>query len=181
MKYCITGLILILLSTNLLSQKRVYIRIYTMGGKLVEKGYLTGTTDSSILLSKKDVSMEIKITEIGFIKSGRSADQTLLMGGLITGTISGFWKMFAWVEPKSTTSLFSNISIGGLPKDTRFSMFSAGFILGGIGGTAITGIIVGLTKHSLYFPVKNEYDVWQKTKKDLDNMIPGAKNKDAPQ
>ncbi len=72
-------------SCSVWAQKTIFIRVYNLSGKKINKGHLLSVTDSTLLLEGKNSSLIIPVTSIGFIKTNRSAGNNLLIGSLAGG------------------------------------------------------------------------------------------------
>src|SRR6185436_11850757 len=86
MKKTIVLLLLLFSFINLTAQKKTFLRIYDMAGKKIGKGYLVGTTDSTIILKSSDQIKIFSSSLIGTIKTKRSVGHTaLVVGGIAAG------------------------------------------------------------------------------------------------
>src|SRR4051812_29523323 len=82
----ITLLLLILLGYNAYAQKSIFVRVYDLKGKKINKGHVTMVTDTALQLRRKTESVDIPVRTIGFIKTKRSAGNNLLIGSLVGAT-----------------------------------------------------------------------------------------------
>jgi len=63
---------LILLTTNIVAQKLIFVRVYSMSGKLIQKGYIKSLSDSTLELEHNGMSNEIPVSKINNIKTKHS-------------------------------------------------------------------------------------------------------------
>lgn len=70
--------LLVVLCTAAQAQKRTFLRLYSLTGVKFSKGYLIGTTDSSLFIHMKKYTTEIPVASIGYIKLNRSAGHEIL-------------------------------------------------------------------------------------------------------
>jgi hypothetical protein len=78
-----TFIFLISLSCNVCAQKSIFVRIYNLTGERINKGQVLAVTDSSLQLEGKEASINIPVSQIGFIKTKRSAGNNLFKGSII--------------------------------------------------------------------------------------------------
>src|ERR1051325_5402347 len=70
-KGTITLLALLLCCFTLqLQAKSTFIRVFGLNGKLLAKGDLVATTDTSVIVQRHKQQVEIAVTKIGLIKTG---------------------------------------------------------------------------------------------------------------
>jgi uncharacterized membrane protein (DUF485 family) len=78
MKRAIACLLLLFFLLPLLhAQQKVFLRIYNTDGKKISKGYLSATTDSSIILLNGNSREEVSVARIGDIKSHHLSNRIL--------------------------------------------------------------------------------------------------------
>jgi hypothetical protein len=88
MKKIITLLVIIALCTTGYSQqncKSIFIRVFDHQGRKFEKGFLAGTSDSTLTLSNGNHTIEIPMGKIDELKLKRSLGHTVLMTSLLVG------------------------------------------------------------------------------------------------
>lgn len=73
-----------------------FVRVYNLTGEKISKGRITEITDSSLVVSRGEKSLNIELSKIDIIKTKRSAGNNILWGagigagtGLIAGAIEG--------------------------------------------------------------------------------------------
>jgi hypothetical protein len=94
MKLFITALLLAI-GFGCMAQRNQFVRVFDLQGKKFYKGYVIGITDTSLIFKN---SIEIYATDIGMIKTKRSAGHNVGLGIPIgiaasygTGSIVGGW------------------------------------------------------------------------------------------
>lgn len=73
---------LVLLSHDIYSQKSIFVRVYDLTGKKVNKGHVLTVTDTSLQLQGKSV-VDIPAHSIGSIKTRHSGGNNVLVGSII--------------------------------------------------------------------------------------------------
>ncbi|MFC4723393.1 hypothetical protein ACFO5O_13745 [Geojedonia litorea] len=63
--------------------KRSFVRVYNLEGNKINKGNVLAVNDTLLLLQKGKRSVKIAASDIGFIKTKRSAGHNVLMGAAI--------------------------------------------------------------------------------------------------
>ncbi len=107
----------------------MFIRVYNMDGKKISKGNFTFINDSVLGIKRDNKLVQIQITDIGSIKTKRSAGHNVLLGSAIGGGSMAILGA-ASADPDS----FLGWSAG--------EGIAAGIILGAPVGAAIGGITV---------------------------------------
>lgn len=79
-------LLLILLSYKVNAQKSIFVRVYDLTGKKINKGHVITATDTSLQLEGKSTPVDIPVRRIGFIKTKHSMGNNLLIGSVIGAT-----------------------------------------------------------------------------------------------
>lgn len=150
MKRLFTILSLVLIYYNVCAQKTLFVRIYDLNGKKINKGHVLAITDTSLLLNTKGGhKINIPINSFTTIKTKRSAGHNLLIGSL------------ALMVPLAIVGAAS-----GSPNDTGFLSFTAAE---GVGAGALVGIPIGaaiggisvLLKGSKTFVINGQIDKWR--------------------
>ena len=68
------------------SQKPTFLRLYDVHGKKIDRGELFETTDTSLVLTRKNIFTETPVTKVNVIKSKRTTGHRILITTLkITG------------------------------------------------------------------------------------------------
>src|SRR4051812_24827472 len=78
----LTLVFLVLLSHNIYSQKSIFVRVYDLTGKKVNKGHLLTITDTSLQVKGKSF-VDIPVRSIGSIKTKHLVGNNLLVGSTI--------------------------------------------------------------------------------------------------
>lgn len=118
--------------------KRSFVRVYNLEGKKINKGIVLAVNDTLLLLQKGKRSVKIAVSDIGFIKTKRSAGHNVLMGAAIGST---------------AVSIISVASINpddGFIIDTTPNNFGDAIAVGIVGGG-----ILGSTIGAITIPFKN--------------------------
>lgn len=87
----ITFLALFILSLSVFAQQKhdvpaIFVRVYDLQGKKINKGKVFAVTDSLLHLSKKKEIVRIPVKTIGLIKTKRVAGYNVLLGTAIGAT-----------------------------------------------------------------------------------------------
>lgn len=115
------------------SEIRVFLRIYNMEGKKINKGHFQFINDSILGIRRDKKTFQIHVRDIGQIKTKRSVGYNVLVGatsGLFAGAILGSLNAptdssggtFTWAGGSSGDELASGLTVGIL----------SGTIIGGI-------------------------------------------------
>ena len=118
-----------------------FIRVYDLNGTKISKGRIARITDTSLVVSRGEIPVNIELSKIGFIKTKRSVGNNILYGAAIgagTGAILG-------------------LASGGENEWWGKGEGAGGFglILGAMGAGA--GAITAIFKKSKTFSVKGKY------------------------
>ncbi|OYX24879.1 MAG: hypothetical protein B7Z06_08290 [Flavobacteriales bacterium 32-35-8] len=141
----------LILSINVSAQKEIkhslFIRVYNLEGRIINKGNIIFLNDSLIGL-KNNRNIEINVRDIGFIKTKRSAGNNILIGAVAGGI---------------TSAVLGAVSSD--PNDWVFSYTPAegallGGVLGALGGGAIGGI-TALSKKVKTYIINGDLEKWQ--------------------
>jgi len=97
MRLLCTLLCMAFLSSTVSAQKKMFVRVFDLSGKKVSRGHIVNITDSSLHLNvKKKGIVDLMATDIGKIKTKRSAGRNIGIGalagigaGAVIGEISG--------------------------------------------------------------------------------------------
>ena len=87
----ITIILLLSLCCSVVAQKSIFVRVYDLEGKKMNKGRVLSVTNPSLHLKKGRRAVIIPVQNIGYIKTKRSEGHNVLVGsliGLTTGTIA---------------------------------------------------------------------------------------------
>jgi hypothetical protein len=160
----ITVLVLLLCGFTIqLHAKSTFVRVYNLQRKLIVKGDLVATTDSSVIIQHRKEQVEIAVTNIGFIKTGRPVAGPIGIGAGV-GAVAG---LFAGLigSGDSGTGAYAQLdeSLGA----------ATGFALGTAGG-AVVGAIITATKKRQRIQVNGDVNAWQQSRQLLNAIIPPA-------
>lgn len=171
-KICISTL-WIVMTISSFSQENTFLRVYNPFGNKIAQGHLSGTTDSSLLLTKGEKTLEINYSLISFIKTKHSTWHNILVTGAIFGG-AGMILAIATHKSSSTTgpSTLGNFQINFSTESEAI----AGLVVGGITGAAIGGIAGSLKKINTY-KVNAHFEDWQKVRLKLDTYLANKKEK----
>jgi len=132
------------------AQDSLFVRVYDLHDKKTHKGRIASITDSSLTLRLRDSLTTVPVSQIGSIRTRRSAGHNLLVGavvGVAAGTILG-------VLASATTD-------GTFFSDTPASTW----ILSGAGGGALWGTAFGAAtlagKHSRRYSIDGDPMNWK--------------------
>ncbi len=140
--------ITLILSINVCAQNgfentNVFVRVYDLQGKKIGKGKILSISETSLQLNRKGESVKIPVSNIGFIKTKRSAGNNVLIGAIAGATTLGLIGAIT-AEPDAIIFGFS-ASEGA----------AGGAVLGGIAGAAIGGITI-LFKNSKSYEINGD-------------------------
>jgi len=162
--------ILLLITAVVQAQKRTFLRLYSLAGFKFQKGYLAGTTDSSLSIYKGGDTIEVPVVNIGYIKTKRSVGHSMWVGALAVGVPSIVYGA-ASGEPKVNDN-----TLGGLIHDATVFTPAEGAVtgafLGGIIGAA-TGAIISAIGKSTTFKINGSLDEWRLQKRMVDLLQAG--------
>ncbi len=136
---------------------QMFVRIYNMDGKKINKGRVVFVRDSLLGLKRDSKTFEITYKEIGFIKTKHSEGHNVLMGATVGATSLG---IIGAVSAEPDAMIFSYSSGEGA---------AAGIVLGGIAGAAVGGITI-LFKKTEVFIVQGDLGKFKAFKDWCDKM-----------
>lgn len=130
-----------------IKNKSLFVRVYNLEGKKINKGKMVNLTDSILTIEKNSISKKIAITEIGFIKTKRSEGNNIVMG-TVAGAAFGAILGAATADPDAWILGYTSAegAIGG-------------GVLGAVGGAAIGGITI-LFKKSETYVINGNREIW---------------------
>lgn len=135
-----------------MAQKKTFMRLYSMSGQILQKGFYYGVTDSSVILFKNKEKVEVPVATIGVIKLRRTSSHNILVGiGIGSAT---FGTLFAALGEKPQEGSIRINSWTGL---------KIGVFLGGIAG-GLVGALVRGTKKDVSFNINGSSILWQEQK-----------------
>ena len=126
------------------NEKSKYVRVYNLEGQKINKGRVVYTNDSILGLKKGKQFHDIRILDIGYIKTKHSGGNNILvacLAGMSFGAIAGASTAddLFWVSPSEGATAFG--------------------LLGAIGGAAIGGIVSG-AKNRETFIIDGDINKW---------------------
>lgn len=148
MKYLIIAIILVL-SINVVAQNKIvntniFIRVYDLQGKKINKGKIKLISKKSIELFFKGKTIKIPLSKIGKIKTKRSGGYNVAKGALIGGS------------SLALIGLVSGDNDSGAVSFLATDKAALGLISGGFFGAAVGGITAIFKKSKLYIIDGNE-------------------------
>ena len=167
-KLFLLSVILTLSVTLLHAQKKIFIRVYDLSGYKSAKGFLAGTTDTSVLILKDSVPLSIHVSNISHIKTKRSIGHTILLSSIVGGVTFGI------IGAASGEKDVNDGTLGGSIHDAvSFSpaeAFAAGLILGSIvsGGA---GAIIHATGRHHTFTINGSLENFKRERQAIDNLL----------
>lgn len=144
---CISLLCFGLQAQNKSVSKDPFIRIYNLEGKKVLKGRVAGVSDHTISLDRGGEIREMDISEVGFIRTKRSAGHNVLIGASAASAIAAV-TFASQADPDAW--IFGYTAGEGI---------LAGFILGAPAGAGI-GALTSLFKKSRQYEINGEPTKW---------------------
>jgi hypothetical protein len=156
-------LIMVTTTLSIAGQKKTFLRVYDVHGRKITKGFITGTTDTSVLIGDGDLINSIPAKKIGRIKTKRSIGHSILMTGLFIGTSSAL------------LSLVATAGLSRVVSTPRGKAFVSGFFIGaGIGGAL--GGFWGAAKKINDFNINGNLENWRKLRPVIDQLYAGPVN-----
>jgi len=158
---CLLALVM-LIHTFASAQEKIFLRFYDFFGYKFEKGQFIASTDSSIVVSRDTLLIEILISSIYSIKTRRSFGHQTLVSSLITGIPLTIYAVSVG-EPPTNENTF-----GGLLHDAI--IFTPGEaavlgILGGIGSGTILGALLSANNKTLL--IGGDKEIWKRISKQI--------------
>ena len=133
---------------NELKNSNIFVRVFDLQGKKINKGKIFSISETSLQLIKKGENIKINFSSIGSIKTKRSAGNNLLIGAGVGATTLGI--IMARPAEDGWSGDGYSASEGAL----------GGVVLGGISGTAIGGITI-LFKNSKSYLINGDLSKWK--------------------
>ncbi len=128
---------------NEFKNPKVFVRVYNLHGKKIEKGKVYKCTDTTLVLKRNKKLVKIPVSEIGSIKTKRSGRNNILIGAA-----SGF--VYGAITIVDSTEL----------EEFRGPYALLGGITGGAVGAAVGGITI-LFKNSKSYKINGDVLKWQ--------------------
>lgn len=128
----------------------IFVRVYNLDGKKINKGHVAFVGDTILGLNKNGNYVEIKVREIGTIKTKKSAGHNLLIGtaaGAATGAI------FGAIVAEESRDLFYLY-------DYESEAITSFMIIGTVAGAAGSGISIAI-KNSETYVINGDLEKWQ--------------------
>lgn len=150
------------------AQKKVFIRIYSIGSIKSVEGFYSGHTDSSIIVTRKNQSDSINYSNIQFIKTKKTTGHHILIGAILgaaAGAITGLVTNKPAPPPDPNCS-FCNV-LDYAFYFTPGEAAAAGGLLGGASGVAV-GAIIGLTNKRQTININGDFKNWRIISTQLD-------------
>ncbi len=145
----------LILSLNAFTQNSIentgrFVRVYDLQGKKIAKGIIYSISESSLQLIRNESSFEVPLSEIGSIKTKRSAGHKVLVGATIGATTMAI----AGAATSNPESWPNDWTVG--------EGASAGAFIGGIAGALIGGLTgISHSKNSKSYEINGDKAKWQ--------------------
>jgi hypothetical protein len=143
-----TIIVLLSLSCTVRAQKSIFVRVYDLTGKKINKGHLLAATDTSLLLEGTTTPANIPVHNIGFIKTKRSGGNNVLTGSIIA--VSTMAIVGAVTSDPNAGFLAYNAGEGA----------AGGALIGLPFGAAIGGLTI-LLKNSKTYVINGDMKNWK--------------------
>jgi hypothetical protein len=155
--------LLVFLELHVNAQKKIFVRIRSIGSSTTIKGLYSGHTDSALIILSKQQIDTIYYLNIQQIKTRRSAGHNILLSsvaGAIAGTATGLITHKEPPPPDPNCQLCPIIDLvfGGYTTKGQDAVFGA--IVGAAAGTA-AGTIIGLAKRKETLIVAGDFQKWK--------------------
>jgi hypothetical protein len=151
---CLLAMVM-MIHTSADAQKKIFLRFYDFSGYKFEKGRLIASTDSSIVVSRDTLLIEIPISKIYSIKTKRSYGHNALMSSFAlagTGGIIGY----ASGDPITEHSLIISF--------TKPEAAFIGVFLGSLSGL-LTGALISGGNQT--FVIGGDKEIWKRINKQI--------------
>lgn len=148
-------LFLMTFSCTIYAQKSIFVRIYDLNGKKINKGVVFSVTDSSIQLMGKDIPIDIPISKIGSVKTKRSPGNNLLKGAAISAPILSLLFFVSGTPTKDMSN-----GLGSFLEYTPGQGAIGGALIGLPVGAAIGGLTISFKK-SRTFLIDGDLMKWK--------------------
>lgn len=120
MKKILTILILFSFIVQVNAQKKLFVRVFDLNGKLINKGIVAGVTDTSLKLFSNQDTIELPISGFNVIRTKKSAATNVFVGALIgslttaglVGLKNSEQQSFSGFEPVEGTGTGAVIGLG---------------------------------------------------------------------
>lgn len=145
-----TLLFSLLLGCSLYAQKTMFVRVYDLSGKKINKGRVLATTDSTLQLKGQPSPISISVGNIGSIRTQHSTGHNIAIGSA-TGVVVGLAVGLA-IPISTDPNSFDVLSKGG--------QAAAGAVLGLAGG-ALIGAISASLKDSKHVVINGDPAKWK--------------------
>jgi len=126
----------------------MFVRVYNLEGKKINKGNVLVVTDTTLVIKGKRGYENIPVNSIGLIKTKHSEGHNVLMGAVVGGSTIAILGV-ATADPDAWIFGYSageGAAVGG--------------VLGGTAGAAIGGITI-LFKNSKSFIINGDLSKWK--------------------
>ena len=148
MKKRILLFFLIAFCSTLYPQNKLFVRVYDLKDKKINKGYVLAANDSVLRIKKDTAYIDIPVKTIGTIRTKRSIGNNILWGTLIGTVVVGSIGA-ASAEPDAMILAF-----------TPAEGFIIGTLLGAPAGVII-GTLTAAFKNSKKFVIDGELEKWK--------------------
>lgn len=148
MKKLITLLMLLVVCSNVCAQNRLFVRLYDLNDKKINKGFILAVNDTILRLKKDTTYVDIPVKTIGTIRTKRTVGNNILIGTLVGST------------------LFATIGAATADPDSWFLDYTPaeGAIIGTLIGApagAIVGTFSCAFKNSKKFVINGDAEKWK--------------------
>jgi hypothetical protein len=150
---CLLAMVM-MIHTSADAQKKIFLRFFDFSGNKFEKGRLIASTDSSIVVSRDTLLIEIPISKIYSIKTKRSFGHQALVSSFALAIPAGIIG-YSSGDPKSNDAL--NI----FTKDVTASI---GIFCGVLSGV-LTGALV--SRFNQTFVINGDKEIWKRLNKKI--------------
>jgi len=132
---------------NGFENNNVFVRVYDLQGKKMDKGRILSISETSLHLNRKGESVEILVINIGSIKTKRSEGHNVLIGAATGATT---FAVFGAATAEPDTFLGYTAAEGAV----------GGALIGGVAGAVIGGI-TSLFKNSKSYEINGDKEKWE--------------------
>lgn len=137
-----------LVCLEMTAQNKLFVRVYDLEGKKINKGFILAVNDSLLRIEKNKNYIDIPVKTIGMIKTKRSAGNNVLIGSLAGATLMGAITA-ASADPDAWILDYTPLE-GAL----------IGILVGAPAGALLGAITVGFKK-SKKFTINGDLEKWK--------------------
>jgi|GEM_PF-641266 len=168
-------LFLIILSCTVCAQKQLFVRVYDLSGKKIDKGKVLAVGDSALLLESTSKTDTIAVRNIGSIRTKRAPGHSIGVGMALGGVAGGIFGAIAGQasdkSPSSSDQWQTQVNVVSPAEAALLGMIV------GVGVGALVGTICTTFNHSVHFVINGDAAKWKAFQLMVDNYNAGHQKK----